>query len=281
MRIASNINIGDILFAIEPESDRFPVEIPPAYQAFLADGTAGIHLGLHSGLPQVALGNKDFDSPPIWSLYRNGNKSFIKIFESYSDLRRLLLLSLQLKRADLYFAAPCGHGADPFFGPTMELLMINYLAQGYGVIMHACGLDVNGKGMLFIGESGAGKSTLANLWDREKAATVLSDDRTIVRHMDGDFRMYGTPWHGEAKFGSPRGVKLEQIFFLRHSRKNGIQPLTRVESVLRMLQCSFPPYWDAAGMEFTMGFFEKVATHVPFHELLFEPDKRVIDFIKR
>ena len=155
------------------------------------------------------------------------------------------------------------------------VLMINYLAQGYGVIIHACGIDFNGKGMLFTGESGTGKSTLANLWDREKAGTVLSDDRTIVRYIDGEFRMYGTPWHGEAKFGAPPGVKLEKIFFLRHSQKNTIQQLSRVESVLRMLQCSFPPYWDAAGMEFTMAFFEKVATHVACHELAFKPDKRL------
>jgi hypothetical protein len=97
----------------------------------------------------------------------------------------------------------------------------------------------------------------------------------------GEFRIYGTPWHGEAKFGSPRGVKLEKIFFLRHSQKNAIQPLSRVESVLQMLQCSFPPYWDAAGMEFTMEFFEKIASSMPCYELAFEPDKRVIDLISK
>jgi hypothetical protein len=119
------------------------------------------------------------------------------------------------------------------------------------------------------------------MWSREKGATVLSDDRTIVRYMDGEFRMYGTPWHGEAKFGSPRGVKLENIFFLRHGRKNAIETLSGSESVLKLLQCSFPPYWDAAGMEYTLRFFEKLSKRVPCCELAFKPDDSVIEMIKR
>ena len=161
----------------------------------------------------------------------------------------------------------------------MELLMISYLAQGYGVILHACGIDFNGNGLLFAGESGAGKSTLANLWDREKSATVLSDDRTIVRCIDGEFRMFGTPWHGEAKFGSPKGVKLENIYFLRHSQQTVTQPLTRTQAVLKMLQCSFPPYWDATGMQITMELFEQLATRISCCELAFRPDESVIQFV--
>jgi hypothetical protein len=274
------INIGAITTAVDGPSGQFEFDTPRAYRPFISDGRADLHLGLHLGAPELELGDKGFDSPPIWSLYRNGETSVIKIFDSYSDLQRLLVHPFQFKRADLYFTAPGGQFVDPFFGPTMELLMINYLAQGYGVIIHACGIELNGTGLLFIGESGAGKSTLANLWNRENGITVLSDDRTLVRYVDGEFRMYGTPWHGETKFGSPRGVKLEKIFFLRHSRKNAIQPLSRIESVLQMLQCSFPPYWDAAGMEFTLALFEKLSNQIDCCALSFWPDESAIEFIK-
>jgi hypothetical protein len=270
------IKIGGITTGVEWPAGQFEFAASRSYEPFISDGRADLHLGLHLGAPELELGNKCFDSPPIWSHYRNGGASIIKIFASYPGLQRLIVLPLKFKRADLYFTEPNGRFIDPFFGPGMELLMINYLAQGYGVILHACGMDYNGKGMLFTGESGAGKSTLANLWDREKGVAVLSDDRTIVRYVDGEFRMYGTPWHGEAKFGSPRGVKLEKIFFLRHSQKNTLRPLTRIQSVLKMLQCSFPPYWDAAGMEFTMGLFEKLANHIPCNELAFRPDASAI-----
>jgi serine kinase of HPr protein (carbohydrate metabolism regulator) len=95
----------------------------------------------------------------------------------------------------------------------MELLMVNYLAQERGVIIHGCGIEKNGKGILFVGESGAGKSTLAKLWDQEDGVDVLSDDRIIVRKKGEQFWMYGTPWHGDAKFASPETVRLERILF--------------------------------------------------------------------
>ena len=270
------IKIGGITTAVEWTAGQFEFTAPRAYKPFISDGRADLRLALHRGAPELELGKKCFDSPPIWSLYRNGDASAVKLFDSFLDLKRLLVVAFQFRQAALYFTEPNGRFINPFFGPGMELLMINYLVQGNGVIIHAGGIDHNGKGMLFTGESGAGKSTLANLWDREKGVDVLSDDRTIVRYVDGEFRMYGTPWHGEAKFGSPRGVKLEKIYFLRHSQKNATQPLTRVQSVLKMLQCSFPPYWDPAGMEFTMGLFEKLATHIPCNELAFRPDASAI-----
>jgi hypothetical protein len=275
-----NIKIGDITTAIECTSGGSDFEPPPAYRPFISNGRADIQLKLHLGTPQIDLGEQFFDGPPIWRLYRDDATSVFYIFEQYSDLRRLLVLPHQFERAELYFAATGGKFIDPFFGPTLELMMINYLARGQGVILHACGIDYRGKGLLFAGESGAGKSTLANLWNQEAGATVFSDDRTLVRQIDGELRMYGTPWHGEAKFGACEGIKLEKIFFLRHSQHNAIQPQSTAESVLQLLQCSFPPHWDATAMEYTLGFFAELATRISCNELSFRPDKRIIQYIK-
>ena len=187
------IRIGDITTAIEWKSGRSDLDPPPAYQPFIFDSRADIHLKLHLGASPMELGQKFFDSPPIWRLYRNGASSNIFIFEQYPDLRRLLVLPHRFKGAELYFAATGGQFNDPFFGPTMELLMINYLARGYGVILHACGIDYCGKGILFCGESGAGKSTLANLWNQEAGVAVLSDDRTLVRQINGRLRIGKKP----------------------------------------------------------------------------------------
>jgi energy-coupling factor transporter ATP-binding protein EcfA2 len=161
----------------------------------------------------------------------------------------------------------------------MELLMINYLAQGRGVIIHCCGIEKDGEGILFIGESGAGKSTMANLWNADGGIEILSDDRVIVRKSGEDFRMYGTPWHGEAQFVSPRGVKLKKMFFLRHAGQNEVHPLSGAESVQQLLKCSFPPFWDATGMNFTLDLFTDLATVVPCYGLGFKPDRSAIDYI--
>jgi hypothetical protein len=277
----TKIKIGEITTAIQDRFGHFKFDTADAYRPFLSGDHSDIYIELHSGIPNLKLGDKIFNSPPIWSLYRDGSTSFIHVFDQYSNLQRLLVLPPEFKRADLYFTEPDGQFLDPFYGPTMELFMINYLSQGYGAIIHACGIAYQGKGMLFAGESGAGKSTLANLWHQEAGAAVFSDDRTIVREIDGELWMFGTPWHGEAKFGSPRGVKLDEIYFLHHYKNNTVQASSAAETVMKLLQCSFPSFWDPAGMDFTMAFFEGLATRISCNDLWFKPDESAIEIFKR
>jgi hypothetical protein len=274
-----NVTIGDAVISIEGEFQNSRWEIQPNYRPFLKNGQTDITLQLHreAGVPPA--GKKIFDSSPIWQLYRANGIALFKIFDSMPGLARTLVLPPEPNRADLYFADPSARFLDPFYGPAMELLMINYLARGRGVILHACGIEQDGKGYLFAGESGAGKSTLARLWDRQKGVAVLSDDRTIVRKKDGRYWMYGTPWHGEAKFGVPRGVKLEKIFFLRHASRNTIHEIAGAPLVTQFLKCAFPPYWDAAAMGFAIDFFSDLAASVSCQTLAFKPDKHVIEFI--
>ncbi len=273
--------IGDISLAIEWQGLHGKWDIPPAYQPFIAAGKPDIRLVLHKDLPEITSGKKIFDSPPIWSLIRYQGKSAIKIFEKFEGLQRTLIIPPRLDQAELFFSASGSRFMDPFFGPTLELLMINCLARQKGVILHACGIAQDGNGTLFAGESGAGKSTMAGMWNQENGTEVLSDDRTVVRKKDGEFRMYGTPWHGEAKFGSPQSARLDKIFFIRHGDANSVREMKGAEPVQSLLTCSFPPYWDSAGMKFTLEFFSEMTSVVPCYELFFKPNMSVIELIKK
>ena len=275
-----NIGIGDISIGIDWEGPRTIPHIPPAYRPFIRSGKPDIRLRVHPAALQPPFGEKVFECSPIWKLYRRHQQSIIKIFDGLAVPGMTLQFPAHVDRADLYPADDNGSAADPFWGPVLELLTIKNLARGRGVILHACGIEQDGKGYLFAGESGAGKSTLARLWDRQKGTAVLSDDRTIVRKKDGRYRMYGTPWHGEAEFGAPHGVILEKIFFINHGSPNTSQEVTGASAVSQFLRCSFPPYWDAAGMEFAMEFFSDLTAAVSCQALSFTPDKQVIEFIR-
>jgi len=100
-----------------------------------------------------------------------------------------------------------------------------------------------------------------------------------VRKKDGAYWMYGTPWHGEAKFGAPQSVKVDRIYFIQHGAANSARPLAGAEPVQHLLTCSFPPYWDSEGMEFTMDIFSDLTAAVPCYELFVKPDMGVIDYI--
>ena len=269
------IRIGEITIKFTTDvKENFDVD--PAYLPFTSSGKPDIRLRLRQGISEIPTGNKVFDCPPIWNLARKGNRSVVQIFPDIPGLKRTLLFKSPLKEAQLCFV---GEAGDPFYGPTIELLMINCLAQGNGLILHACGVVRKGKGLLFVGESGAGKSTAAGLWSGEQGVEVLSDDRTIVRKKGNDFRMYGTPWHGEGKFGSPGNARVEGIFFLSHGEENAMRDMKAVDAAARLLACSFPPYWDPEGMAFTLEFISDLTAGVRCRELSFRPDGSVVEFI--
>ena len=272
------IRIGDVAISIEGQVSG---EIAPAYLPFVAQGKTDISLRLQCGIPELVVEKKVFESPPIWTLYRKNGASIVRLFPEMGELQRTLFLPLHLKHADLCFADDSIRFIDPYFGPIIELLLMHYLAQERGVILHACGIVIEDKGILFVGESGAGKSTLARLWDQERGVDILSDDRVIVRKHGREFRVYGTPWHGEAAFGSPREARLERIFFLSHGQENSTKEMTGLDPVSHLLTCSFPPLWDHQGMEFALEFFSQIAAHVPFQQLSFRPEKSVLALVKK
>jgi len=280
MVMNAQIQIGEVSISIEGDAETADWEIPLAYQPFLQPGESDVILRLHRSIPENLTGEMVFDCPPIWTLYRQHGTSIIRIVDDLSGIERTLVFPPQVEKADLYFDERAGRFADPFYGPTMELLMVNYLAQGRGAILHACGIALNEKGILFVGEPDAGKSTMANMWAQEADVHVLSDDRIIVRKKGDRFWIYGTPWHGEASFVSPEGVTVERVCFLRHGKKNSIKEIKGIDSVSRLITCSFLPHWDPQGMAFSMGFFTDLAAHVPCYDFTFKPDRCVIELVK-
>jgi hypothetical protein len=270
------ISIGKITLSLTSDVKE-NLNIDPTYLPFTCSDKPDINLRLHHGIFESPDGTKVFECPPIWRLIRKGNMSILEIFPDIPSLRRALVFESPLKVADLYLM---GKVAEPFYGPTIELLMVNYLAQGYGIILHSCSVARGDQGTLFVGESGAGKSTMSRIWAQERGVEVLSDDRTIVRKKGDRFRMYGTPWHGEGKFGAPGSAQVEKIFFLSHGEKNSIKEMRSIDAVSRLLACSFPPHWNPAGMAFTLGFISQLTAQVTCRELRFKADRSVIDFLK-
>ena len=275
------LKIGGVSISITANPEIENWETSPAYRPFISADRPDIHLNLMRGEPQNGDSKKFFGSYPIWDLYRSNGTSIIKFYDDMPGLSRSLVFENHIKAADLYFPESTDQFVHPFYGPVLELLMINYLSQQRGTIIHSCGIKQRDKGILFVGESGTGKSTLTRLWNQTDEVEILSDDRTIVRKLDGAYWIYGTPWHGEGKFGCPRSVKLDRSYFIQHGAANSARPINGAEPSQNLLTCSFPPYWDTEGMEFTMDFFSDLTATVPCHELLFKPDLDIINFVNK
>jgi len=267
----------DLELAIEGDSGKFLVEDRnPDVRVLATWGDVG----------GVSRGRKVFDSGGLWRLYR---ESGAHRFSFTSPVLGALPYKEAVFRDDftsgeviLSRRSFCHSPAvSPLQYPLDELLFQNLLARGRGVEVHACGIvDPGGRGLLFPGFSGAGKSTLAGLWKRCPGTTILSDDRIILRKMDGGIRMYGTPWHGEGELSSTVQASLDGIYFLRHGERNFLKEMAPMESAARLFAASFPPFHSARGIEFTLGFLEELVETVPCCELAFTPDEGVIELIR-
>lgn len=281
------IDIAGIVFSIVSPQDKPVIQQKP-YRNFLSVAQPRIFIrASYNGLPQTVFRDSDliFDSGGGWRLYRSEGQDAIVLGASvFGSLPyRIAFFSKDVGQVRVYSEAkrlPGGLFPDPLEYPLSEVLMICLLAQGRGLMVHACGVKDNDGGLLFAGISRAGKSTMANLWKGKKDITVLSDDRIIIRKMDGQFWIYGTPWHGDAKVCSPERAPLEKIFFLKHAKNNTIKKIDLLEAASRLIVCSFPTFWDKKGMEFTLKFCAKLAEEIPCYELGFVPDKSVLDFVK-
>jgi hypothetical protein len=271
------LKIADIIFLLIAEGWIGTLKDNSPYRLFLTEGRPEVILRFQHGsdfqedknLPGEIL----FDTQPNWRLCYCDKKY---IFQTRD---RTAVLTPDFTSGKIYITK--NPRSFPFTYPLDEILMINLLSKGRGMMAHACGLRDKHEGMLFVGESGAGKSTLCNLWKGKKDISVLSDDRIIVRRMGGRFWIYGTPWHGDANVCSPEKVPLEKIFFLKHAKMNKVKKIEGINAASRLVVCSFPTYWDKKGMDFTLEFCTEVVQKIPCYELGFVPDESILDLIER
>ncbi|MGB8991649.1 MAG: hypothetical protein WCD80_06305 [Desulfobaccales bacterium] len=289
------IKIAGTVIAAVPDDHCPPLHVAPGHRAFLVDPAEPpqITLNIHFGdLPDLNLGEKAFNAGQYWSLYLLEETWVLAIPVPVLGLEpyRLAVFQRDFTAGDLYarenpwpFDKDAGLSVspvDPLRFPVEEFLMINYLARWrQGMILHACGLQDAGRGLVFCGVSGAGKSTLAHLW-HEAGVTVLSDDRLIVRPNGGGFTIHGTPWHGEAGFALPDSAPLTRLYLIQHASHNYVRPLTAGEAAARLLVRCFPPFYHRDGMTFIVDLLARLVTEVPCCELGFVPDASVIEFVR-
>lgn len=264
------------------------LEARGATTRFLSEGReVEVRVGAAWGELEVDAGGELlFDSGALWQLYRQGEANVLRFTSPYFGHVPYKIASFNHDFTDgmvtlhrPYFDT--SRSLYPLDYPLDELLMTNLLARGRGAELHSCGIwDESGRGFLFPGQSGAGKTTTARLWEQRSGVEILSDDRIILRETEGRICMYGTPWHGEGELSRPLRAPLDGIFFLHHGERNALRELGRVEAAARLFSCGFPTFYDAAGLDFTLAFFDEVTGAVPCYELSFVPDGRVVEFIR-
>jgi hypothetical protein len=214
----------------------------------------------------------------FWSIHRKGEELFIQTFFPNTEFTRKAILRFSLSGNcwDLW-AGDNISSIDPMGYPLDGLILYYLTAINNDIMIHASGINTNGKGYLFSGVSGKGKSTMARLWDHE-GARVIHDDRLIIRKGIRGFSFFNTPvYNNDAPSESP----LDAIFLIEHGKENVLTPVNGAAAVSMVMANCIQHNWDKNIVSRLIGTVAELCSGVQVKKLAFFPDKSVTRHILR
>ena len=285
-----NLEIAGVNFLITAANLKITRHADPAYQHFfmtdrVLSADIDIKIKIHL-IPHTHAMDKIFDSGESWSLCRSDNDYFLifqpPVFkEPYLVARMNDTLTQVVIYCSEHLITHTGNTTtvlNPVQYPLDQIILMHYLAQRQGALIHAAGIDIDGCGYIFPGRSGAGKSTLSRQFFNRKDFQLLSDDRIIVRKTAEPFTAYGTPWPGDEGIAANRSAHLSGIFFLSHGDANRIEEIKPQKSLEQLLAVTSVPWYEEESMMKVLTFCEDLTANVPSYNFQFKPDTQVPDF---
>jgi hypothetical protein len=274
-----SLAIGGMVWGVETHGAQ-PLHLASDYLPFLVDRPPTQHLSVSSGNgPPAVTSTPLFETGTTWTLYETqaGYLLTMPAVASKRPMRQWARFNTDFQEAELFIER--NSLPIPIY-PFDQLWAMHLLAQQGGLLCHSCAVAYEGQGLLFLGHSGGGKSTMARLWSSIPGATILSDERIIIRQEAGGYRLYGTPWSGEGKFSSPMAVPLKRLYILAHGPVNAMTPLSRSAATAAVLTRSLVPFWHRALMDHSLQFVTTLCRDYPVNQLEFVPDQRIVEFLQ-
>lgn len=294
MAYLKGLSIAGVRLSISSREPLALEEPDPAYIGFLKDNgngreTVDVAIELE-GAPGTEGLSVLFESGSSWSMLTDGGDYFVSfspaslgggplwIARFSPDVKAVTVHCSErlVKRSEEGLSV-----VNPVRYPLDQILLMYLLSLKRGVILHAAGIDVEGRGYIFPGRSGSGKSTLSRLFAGEGSLGLLSDDRVAVRKTEEGFRAFGTPWAGDAHAAENSSAPLCGIFFILQGRENSVRSLKGKESFERLIPLASVPWFDRRAMPEVLGSLEEIALSVPAYEFSFRPDEEALDVFKK
>ena len=138
-------------------------------------------------------------------------------------------------------------GSDLGYGLNNALMVMFALSTAcrQTALFHSSVVSYKGHGYMFLGKSGTGKSTHSSLWLRHIEGTeLLNDDNPVVRIVDGEARVYGSPWSGKTPCYRNVDVPIGAIVNLSQAPHNEIRRLGSLQAYAALLSSISGKRWD-------------------------------------
>jgi hypothetical protein len=170
--------------------------------------------------------------------------------------------------------------ANPYsIDAVLRIVHTLVLAKQGGFLLHSASAIRNGNAFLFAGVSGAGKTTISRLAPPD--ATLLTDEISYVRKMDGGYVAFGTPFTGElAKLGENTSAPVAALYLLAQGRENRIDRVSAADAGRELLSNLLFFAEDAEMVRCAFQAACDFVDRVPVFRLTFVPDARVWELIQ-
>lgn len=122
------------------------------------------------------------------------------------------------------------------FGLNNALMLIYAFAGAYKqtLLIHASLVRNNNFGYAFIAKSGTGKSTQVSMWLRHiEGSDLMNDDNPIIRNIDNEFWIFGSPWSGKTPCYRNVKARLGAITRIDRATTNSVDKLPLFKHSLR------------------------------------------------
>lgn len=210
-------------------------------------------------------------SPPFGRYYRDSRGQLaIRSTDRDGQSRPQLMRTISPGTAYSLTYAAAADSLAMQWGWQRTIFMFALAARQRGLMAHGCGFLLSeGRGILCPGVSGAGKSTLAGLLKTGAAdrVAILSDDRLAITEEASGFAIWGTPWYSSARVSSSGNGPLRALVMIRHGGEPVLSRVSPGEAARCLMRTLAFPFWDAAGMEHSLSFVDRLVGSVPAYEL--------------
>lgn len=237
-------------------------------------------------LPNLSHGPLQFDAcHGLWRLYKADAGLLLESLDTktHQPCARALIAK-DFSHVDVWtrgeeVGSVLGWVPMKILNPIVEVCLLTRLAREGGLLLHSAGVLSLTGGYIFTGASGAGKSTLSGFFDT-CGASVLSDERMIIRKSGAAFAIHGTPWVGSGAYAKNESGILTELFCISHGQEHRTDSMSPSAVLSFLLPQCFLPHWDRAAMESTLAFLGDLIAHISCRRLAFAQRQDVVDYVR-
>lgn len=282
--------IGGLTIKLESDLPFTETKFNPRFEHFVANGPGLDNLMVkhHFYLPDLDSLKPDGKIYKVepWTIYKRDD-SWIYIYSYPIDnkniINKVVIFSHDHTNVQIYNPDDRifreGNVSSLSLLRTDQILLAKVLGDREGCYMHSSGVNLHGKGLMFLGQSGAGKSTMVMMLKKE--AEILCEDRIIIRRFPEGSRIYGTWDHGGELPVSSNSAPLRAIMFLEQAKENRLIAVDDKKKITEILLTRLvrpfatPDWWRKI-----LKFVDEIVNEVPCYTVKFDKSGQIINLLK-